>query len=331
MKNSLNTESKSDERSLIESWVHRWGGSASEVVLERSTHFFRTLSVDGFVGYSIEFGCAVAFGDPICAMEDVHQLAQAFHDYCQKKNLNIVYLIASEQFAKWAIKDVSHVLIEVGEELVFDPQNDPTIGHQGNKLRNYIHHAQNLGLTVHEYLSYDIDLENSIDQVGAAWLKERGGPQIYLVNLNFFGDREGKRWFYVQYKENIIAVAMLSQLFHKGWLLKFLIAVPESPRGTTELLVTSIFHSLHREDSRFLTYGIVPAEHLGEIVGLGKFSAWLARRVFKIIKRIFQLDRRKLYWQKFHPKTERSYVLFSKPNIGLKEIRAIIKALKFEF
>jgi lysylphosphatidylglycerol synthetase-like protein (DUF2156 family) len=325
------TENLINERLLIESWIHQWGGFAAEFVLEPSTFIFRAPNIDGLVVYRIESDCAIAFGDPICAMGDVNQLAQAFHDYCRERNMNIIHIIASEQFAKWAIINLCNILIEVGEELVFNPQNDPTKGHRSYKLRNYIHHAQHLGLTVHEYLPYDVNLENSIDQVGVAWLKGRRGPQIYLGNLNFFEHRKNKRWFYVQYQEKIIAVALLSELKNESWLLKYVISVPDSPRGTTELLVDSIFQKLRCENYSFLTYGVVPAERLGEIVGLSKFSSWMARFVFRIIKRVFQVDSRKTYWQKFHPKTAPSYVLFSHSKIGLKEIRAMTKALNMQF
>jgi lysylphosphatidylglycerol synthetase-like protein (DUF2156 family) len=325
------TENLIDERLLIESWIHQWGGAASEFVLEPSTLIFRTSHIDGFVVYQIESECAIAFGDPVCEMQNMRQLAQAFHDYCQERNMKVIHIITSEQFAKWAIKNVCSILIEVGEELVFNPQNDPTKGHRSYKLRNYIHHAQNLGLTVHEYLTNDVNLENSIDQVGVAWLKGRRGPQIYLGNLHFFEHRKNKRWFYVQDHEKIIAMALLSELKNQNWLLKYVISIPESPRGTTELLVNSIFQKLRSENCSFLTYGMVPTERLGEIVGLGRFSSWIARVVFKIIKKVFQLDSRKTYWQKFHPKTEPSYVLFSHSKIGLKEIRAMTKALNTKF
>lgn len=151
------------------------------------------------------------------------------------------------------------------------------------------------------------------------------------MDLNFFKDRTGKRWFYVQYNNQIIAVALLSQLTHRGWLLKFLIAAPESPRGTTEFLVSSIFQKLRSESCHFLTCGIVPAESLGEIIGLGKASAWLVRFLFKVTKKIFKLNWRKFYWLKFHPKTEPCYLLFSNPKMSINDIRAVLKALKYEF
>ena len=94
--------------------------------------------------------------------------------------------------------------------------------------------------------------------------------------------------------------------------------------------MTSILEALRNKGCHFLTYGMIPASQLGEIIGINKFTAWIARCTFKIIKWIFKLNQRKLYWKKFHPKTEPSYLLFSKSHLGWQEIRSILNALKIK-
>lgn len=318
-----------DEQTLFEEWIHLWGGAVSEAALDPACNFFRTPHINGLIGYRLVGNCAIVFGDPICASNDTPALTQAFHQHCEERNQNIIYIIASEKFAKWALDKYCRVMLEVGEELVFNPQVDPKEGRKGNRLRNKLSHARNQGLVVHEYLYDDKEIENSIQQVGVEWLKARRGPQIYLGHLNFFDNRNDKRWFYVSNGDQVIASALLSKLKAKeGWLLKFLVTMPNAPRGTSELLMNGILETLRKEDCRFLTYGMVPADHLGEIRGLSQFKCWLARRSFKIAKWFFHLDQRKTYWQKFRPNAEKSYILFSNPTVGISEVRALIKALK---
>jgi lysylphosphatidylglycerol synthetase-like protein (DUF2156 family) len=325
---NLNREAFIIEVNSLKKIVHRWGNATSEILLETPHSIFSTPGIEGIIGYRLQSDFAITFGDPVCPPEDASKLATAFHKHCQEKNLNIIYLITSEKFAKWAIQNQCRMMIEVAEELIFDPQHDPTIGSKASKLRNYLKHASHLGLQVHEYLTSDEHLEHSIEQVGKKWLKGRRGPQMHLGNLNFFEDRMDKRWFYVQQDKRILGMALLSKLDHqKGWFLKYLISIPEAPRGTSELLMVSIMEILRNENCRFLTYGVVPIQNLGEIVGLSKFPAFMARFGYKLTKWIFHLDQRKRFWQKFHPKTERSFALFSKQGIGIKEIRALIKAL----
>lgn len=313
--------------------VHRWGCSISEAILDSSSHYFYIPEIEGFIGYCISHQCAIVLGDPVCPEEKKPLLAQAFYTYCKNIDLSVIYFISSEKFSQWAIQNICKILIEVGEEAIFDPFSDPTIGPKAAKLRNTIHHAQHLGLTVEEYLSPDAELEKSILKVGEAWVKARRGPQIYLGDLNFFENRHNHRWFYLQdASKNIIGMSLLSRLdAYQGWLLKFLIIKPEAPRGASELLMISILETLRKEDCHYLTYGMIPADYLGEIIGLNTFSKNFAKMIFKIAKWMFNLGQRKIYWKKFHPHSEKAYILFSNPKISIKELLAISKAMKIDY
>lgn len=319
-----------EETQSLKSWIHRWGCSISEMILESTCHHFRVPEIEGFIGYRIVHGCAIILGDPICAFEKKTLLAESFQRYCDENNRTCLYFITSEQFSKWAINHICKILIEVGEEMVFDPFIDPTLGHNGHRLRNAISHAQSLGLGVKEYTSQDREIEKSIIKVGKNWLNARKGPQIYLGDLNFFENRANRRWFYLEdEKQNIIGMALLSRLeAYQGWLLKFLMVVPDAPRGSSELLMISVLETLRKEECHFVTYGMIPSESLGEIAGLGKLSTVITKGLFKLSKWIFHLNQRKIYWKKFQPRSEKSYILFSSPTIGIKEILALANTMK---
>lgn len=316
-----------------EQFIHRWGSSISEIILDTACHFFSIPEIDGFIAYRLVNQCAVAMGEPVCSEEKKGDLAQAFQKYCSQNHLNCIYFIVSKPFAKWAINYICKIMVEVGEEMVFDPFVDSLEGHKGFKLRNRIHHAQNLGLVVKEYLTHDPAIEQAILNVGKEWVQARKGPQIYLGNLNFFENRSDRRWFYLQNKEQeIIGMALLTKLdAYQGWLLKFLITLPNVPRGASELLMISILETLRKEDCHYLTYGMIPADHLGETQGLSKMVTWIAKRGFTAAKWFFHLEQRKTYWQKFHPKMENAYLLFCNPKIGIGELRALASTMKMDF
>lgn len=332
METSFNVESFDVERTKKEQWLEQWGDFAAETLRDPSYQFFSTPHINGMIGFKELVGCAITFGDPICAKEDAPELAKAFHSYCQSKNLNVGYMISSEEFSKWAANHLCQVLIEVGEELVFDPQNDPLEGPR-NKLRNKVNHAQHIGLIVEEYANHDPNLEKKIQSVGNQWLKSRTGPQIYLADVDFFRNRQNRRWFYVKDPEGqILGVALLTRIqLREGWFLKFLITVPDAPRGTSEWLMVSILEVLRKENCHYLTYGLIPAEELGDLMGIGACSEWIVKKLFKLAKKFFSLENRKGYWGQFHPVSKRSYILFEKLSLGIREIRAVLKSLKVEF
>lgn len=324
-KNTIEEDSK-------EKMIHLWGGSISEAAFDLDCEFFKVPHIPGFIAYRINSNCAVTFGDPICPTHLRQDLAKSFSLFCIEKGYQYIFISASKEFSEWALHNICNIKIEVGEEINFDPFNNPQEGPKGNRLRNKIHHAQHIGLTVHEYITENIDLEKEILEVGKEWLKGRKGPQIYLGSLNFFKDKIDKRWFYVKDKDqHVIGMALLSRLdLHQGWLIKFLVTIPKAPRGASELLMITILDILKKENCHFCTYGMIPLESLGEITGLGSISKWIIKRFFTLAKIIFHLEQRKLYWQKFQPTTTPTYILFSSPRIGFKEIKALMNALKVD-
>lgn len=319
------------EKNVIEKAIRRWGCAVSEAILDLDCSIYQIPQIEGFIGYRLISGCAVVYGSPVCAPNHVHQLAKAFQEYCKEKKWNYIYIIVNKEFSQWGIKNICNVMIEVGEELIFNPKNDPTEGHRGHRLRNKINHALHEGLKVHEYTQKDPALEQSMHDAGEAWLKARKGPQIYLGKMNFFNIDKDRRCFYVMHQNRVVGAALLCRLeAQRGWLLKYLIATPTAPRGTSELLMNSLLETLRGEGCHYITYGMVPSSRLGEIAGLGKFVTWIASWTFQLSKLIFNLNQRKTYWLQFLPKTEPAYLLFSSPKLRFQEISAVMKALKIK-
>ncbi|MFA6916860.1 MAG: phosphatidylglycerol lysyltransferase domain-containing protein [Parachlamydiales bacterium] len=305
----------------------RYGSTASEAMLDFPCQLFRIPHCIGIIAYRVENNCAIVFGEPVCPPEELSQLTEAFHKYCQASNLNVIYIVVSEKFAKWAASHHCNIMIEACSELIFDPNIDPCI--ENNRVRYRMKKAMQQGLTVHEYIPFDPVIENALKEIGTKWQHAKKDPQIYIGHFNFFENYAGKRWFYVKEGENITSMIMLSRIeASNGWLLKFLITSPHAYKYTSEFLMTSVLKTLKEENCSFLTKGMVPADALGQVSGLGTFSGWLARGIYNTIFWTFQFAKRKEYWQKYHPKEIPAFLLFSNPSIGLNEIRALRKVFK---
>ena len=312
----------------IAEYVKCWGGAASITFLDSVYQFFSDPSIDGIIGYREAYNCAVVMGDPLTTEENKIPLAKAFKEFCKQKKLSIIYVTASASFAKQAYSFVSQALIEVVDELILDPQNDPKIGSKGRLLRGKVSQGIRFGLTAHEYTSYNEQIEEELEEVGKSWVKNREGPQIYLSPVNLFSSRIGKRHIYAKYQNKIIGVILLHQIqASRGWLLQLLLTTPDAPNGTSEFLVSSVIDILKKEGCQYLSFGSAQKTEMGLIKGLNKASSLLARFGYKAAKKIFPLDGRRKYWEKFSPLRAPSYVLFEKSYISFKEIGAIMKAL----
>lgn len=319
----------SSDRHLIRKQIALWGSPLSEALLDPVYQIFRTPEIDGFIGYRIEAGCAVSFGNPVCPKENVSCLLSAFHRYCSDQKLNPIYIGVSDDFAHWALEDACKVCIEFGELLVCDPSNyDPTAGSKGRLIRNKKRRAHLERIEVKEYLQQDPKLEVIFQNMEQNWLNSRRGPQIYISHLNLASNREGKRLFYAVKDGNIIGLLLLSRLeAQQGWLIYRLMAIPKAAKATTEQLVLSAMEILHNEGCRYLNLGALPASSLKVIKGVGPFTSALIKGVYRVIKFIFPLDRLRKFWEKFHAQNEPVFLLFSHSHIGLKEIRGLMKAL----
>lgn len=319
-----------DERAWKVKCVRHWGSITSDAVLDPACQIFRIPHLDGFIGYRVEKNCAVVFGDPICSTLDIPQLTHAFHAYCKSQQLNVIYVMTSETFTHWAIEHVCQASIQIGNELFMDPHNDPrkNTGVHGSLVRRKIRHATHEGVYIQEYKGQDLKIERAIDQVGKEWLSSRHHPQVYISHIRLFDDRIGKRWIYAQLRDKIIGIIVLNQLHaHQGWLLNRLMTSPDAPHGTPEMLVTTAMEIVANEKYPFITFGSIPAQELGQIIGLNKLATWIARLSFRFANKIFHLEGHQKFWEKYHPLSRPCYILLREPHLGFNEAWSLVRAL----
>ena len=311
--------------------VHRWGGnSVVESLLDPSCLIFSIPNVQGFMGYRENRGCAVVFGDPVCSPADRDRLVEAFHAFCEKNKKNVVYLVASEEFACGMRDTQRSALIPFGEELFLDPQRDPKTlsGKRGISLRGKLRHAAKIGLCVSEYRGEAPELERKIQDVAAAWLQHRSGPQIYISRVRLFSERFGKRWFYVHQGDQLLGGLVLNQLQAKGgWALDRVMTVPDAPQGTSELLVATVLEKIAHEGCRFLTFGAINGDMLGGISGFGKMTSFMTHHMYKASIKFFNLQGKRKFWEKFYPQSAPAFLIFKKPRLGYYEVRGLMHAL----
>ncbi len=317
-----------NDRQSIVGCTRRWCYLAAEAVLDPYCQVFQTPGIDGLISYRKAGGCLLVYGDPVCAPQDFAALTQAFHNQANQKKRPIIYVTASERFAKWSIQHECQGLIEFGEELFLDPHDDPRArtGVNASLVRRKVRHAEKEGVVTTEYLTHDLELEKEIENVGNAWLKSRKGPQLYLSRIRLFDDRVGKRWIYAKKGNKVVGILCLNQLqVREGYLLNRLMITPEASHGTPEMLVVTALDILRDEGCHFCTFGPIAGLQLGEIRGLSNISQWIANKAYNGAKKIFKLDGHRKFWEKYHPQSQRTYILFSRPSIGIKEVLCLAR------
>lgn len=317
------------DRSQLVKLIRKYGDVNTDGLLEKRCQVFTTPDIEGFIGYKLESGNAVVFGDPVAAENDKLLLAKAFDEECRKKNLGIVYTIASKEFVTLASQEFSGISIEFGTKIILDPHELPTnkTGSKAQQLRKKVKHALNDGAKFHEYLGDNPNIEKEIMALADAWVKKRKGMQIYFSDVTLFKDRPGKRWFYATKDNKIVGVLLLNALeAQNGWLLNNIMLAEDAPNGLSELLIISTLEILDKEGCRFVLAGPIPAKELKTIEGLGSVGTLLIQLVFKCAHLIFGLGGHEAYWDKYQPQYKSCNLLFPHKNLGVSSIRALMGA-----
>jgi lysylphosphatidylglycerol synthetase-like protein (DUF2156 family) len=314
------------DRSRVTELVRKWAEVNTDGILDKATQIFSVPHIEGLIGYRVELNNAVVYGDPVCAPTDKLALAKEFEQYCQGRNMQVIYVIVSEEFAHLAFEGLSFSLIEFGRKYTLDPFK--YVDSKTSLLRKKVRQSSAKGIEIHEYTGYDPEIEQSIEEVAAAWVQARKGIQIYLATPSLFDDRFGKRWFYAKQEGKVIGFAMLNELqSQQGWLLNNTMVARGSPSGVSEHLVVSALQALEKEQCRSVIIGPVPAKTLGKIVGLKPILVSIAGLAFKLIKRTCRLDGHEVFWEKFEPEVKSSYLLFPKNRFRPSSVIALLRAL----
>jgi lysylphosphatidylglycerol synthetase-like protein (DUF2156 family) len=112
----------------------------------------------------------------------------------------------------------------------------------------------------------------------------------------------------------------------QGWVMNMLMRVPDAPATTSEFLILSTLDILRQEGCQFFSTGTTPAPQLGRIEGLRRISEYFIRSAFKLASKLLNLGGRQYYWTKFNPKTSPTFLAFSRPKIGMREILGLMRA-----
>jgi lysylphosphatidylglycerol synthetase-like protein (DUF2156 family) len=310
--------------------ITRWGSSSSVALLDPACEIFRSTHIPGMIGYKQQAKHIIVFGDPLC--DPAHRLdfMTEFHQQFEADARNIIYLATSKAFAEDSLHGPCQAAIAIGQEIILDPTHDPRSekGDRASLLRGKCNQAIRHKVTVHEYTGSDPTLEKAMEVVAESWVNGREGPQIYLHHVDIFSHRDHKRFFYAECEGKIVGVLILNRMdAHGGWLMSLSLVDRSASKGTSELLIVSCLEMLAKEGCHYFSIGTVPVSAISEIQGLGFVKSFFVRSTYRCAKKIFHLGDRECYWTKFHPRSEETYLVLSKPKLGMGSVLGIMSAL----
>jgi phosphatidylglycerol lysyltransferase len=324
-----------DQRERLLDLLRRYGRNPNSflALYDGPWSLFESARVDGGVPFVESHHTALAWGDPLCAPEDLPGLLEEFSMAMGARRLRVCMVPVLEGTATIAMQR-GHAVLKIGEEPVFDlatwrrPRGDP-----GKKLRWALNHARRNGIEVEEYVPSERDpgVEREVAGIRSRWEASLGRrPVRSFMRAAPLALAEHKRIFLARQHGRLVAVLACVPVYGRnGWYLEDLVRLPDAVTGATELLIVEALERLAAQGFEFATLGIAPLR--GSDRQVDRRARWLAgalRLVFARFDARYHFASLSRFKAKFRPsRWEARYAMFLPPRPSIGLIRAVVSAL----
>jgi pimeloyl-ACP methyl ester carboxylesterase len=293
---------------------------------------------EGAINYN-EFGKVwLVPGDPLASVENLVDVAGSFVRTASTQGRVVGFMPATHQFAKHSNR-LGLRAIKIGSAPYFDLATWAPRGDRAKKARAGVNRARRAGVRVTRVVNVDEKLIRETACLCKSWLTMRRSAIKFgwLFAVDVFQHKERKKYFTARDATGrLVGLLAASPIpARDGWYLEDVLRRPESPNGTTDLLVVEVLDLLRRDGAKLATLGTAPMAMEGSVdpdvpnSPLLSKAAWIVAGCFSLFYN-FQGVRR--FKAKFAPSWwESEYLLVSQnvtapPRIISAFVQAIVPA-----
>jgi phosphatidylglycerol lysyltransferase len=240
--------------------AHAWNGLALLTQYD-GWRYFEPSDIEGFVAFEVHRKTAVACGDPVCAEADLDEMLARFAEFCGSRGWRFTFVGASARVGKAAAK-LGWQAAKIGEEPFLDLATYSLSGRGAKKARSAINLAKRSGITVEEYTHPSPAIDSEIDAVTQAWLASRKAiPMGFLLRSRPFARRDRKRTFIALQDGRVVGAMTCAPAPARNMLyVEEQLRSPDSPYGTTELLIDEARRIAKADGLALLSLGTSPLQ-----------------------------------------------------------------------
>jgi phosphatidylglycerol lysyltransferase len=258
-----------------------WNSTAYQILNPGILHWFDPGGL-AVVGYVRKDGYLLAAGAPVCAPEDLRTVVGGFERFAWEQGCRVCYVCAAGRLRDLLDESPRHCVVAVGAEPVWDPERWPDIVRRRRSLRAQLHRALNKGVRIGEIAPRDAVDDPEFRCVLAEWLACRRLPPLhFMVEPEVLrGVVDDRIVLAARRGGRLIAYLVASPIAaRRGYLIEEVARSPESPNGTSELLIDAAMRRFADEGSGhvvMVTMGLVAlsGDHLT------RNPAWLRTLMF---------------------------------------------------
>lgn len=310
----------------------------SLVAISPAARLWSCRETEGAVSYN-EFGKVwLVPGDPLASVENLVRVAGGFVRTAAAQGRVVGFMPATHQFAKHS-KRLGLRAIKIGSSPYFDLATWAPRGDRAKKARAGVNQARRAGVRVTRVVNVDEKLIRETACLCKSWLTTRRSAIKFgwLFAVDVFQHKERKKYFTARDATGRLVGFLAASPIpaRDGWYLEDVLRRPESPNGTTDLLVVEVLELLRRDGARLATLGTAPMAMEGsvdpDVLGSPVLSK-VARIVARCFSLFYNFEGVRRYKSKFAPSWwESEYLLISEnitapPRIISAFVQAVVPA-----
>ena len=200
-------------------------------------------------------------GDILAADENIVAALGKFLAEAQAENKIVAFMPATEKFAK-AVIPFGFKAVKIGASPYFDLTNWNPRGNKAKKMRAGCNQAKRAGVSVEQIFQSGVSLRNEVLEICENWMNSRraGVEFEWLFKLDPFLHIDRKKYFTARNTQGkLVGLLTASPIpAREGWYLEDFLRLPDSPNGTTDLLIFEALKTLANEGAKIATLGTVP-------------------------------------------------------------------------
>jgi phosphatidylglycerol lysyltransferase len=225
--------------------------------LEGGLEVWTDAATGAVVPYCDTGGGWVAIGSPLAAEADVAEVAGRFSSVARSHGRR-----ASWFGAEARIPGFKSLL--VGEQPIWHVQRWPQVLARSRGLREQLRRARAAGVAVRAVPAAELrdgrPLRVAVDALATEWLARRPmEPMQFLVTLAPWHHPAAHRYFVAEQHGRLVSFLSLVPIpARNGWLLEDLLRGPNTPNGTSELMIDAAMRAVAAEGAELATMGLAP-------------------------------------------------------------------------
>lgn len=310
--------------------AYGWNSTSFQIVNPGIKRWF---SHDGeaVVGYVPAAGFRIVAGAPVCPLEHLSDVIDAFENDAADSKEKVCYFCAESRLESAVRETDHHTKFLLGAQPTWDPGSWPDVISTHRSLRAQLNRSRNKGVSVSEYSAETAASDPRLADCLHQWLDSKPLPPLhFLVEPETLKRLDHRRIFVAERENEVVGFVTLSPIAERnGWLFEQFPHRPGAPNGTVELMIDAAMRAIAADGCDYATLGLAPLSRRATVepfrnpFWLNVFLAWLRKHG----QRFYNFDGLDAFKAKLRPdKWEPVFAVTNERRVSTKTLYAIASA-----